>query len=511
MAKFSVTLKAENIGPHHEKNAINAVNIVESNKAIIFAVNGTGKSFISRSFRLAELPLHVCDDLLTISQNDANFKFSITGEDCNKMLGIHLERGKVPVVANNSGFIFHVFNSDYVTDNIRPNYFTPNGDMDGYILGKLQIDLSEDRGKEKTIIADIESLEKHINGVISDAKQDLHNCGVVSNTTELALFSTEELKNPSPVEDVGSYMDVKAKLNKLGSAPEALDDINSIEFEFDTSYFDKMEQILITSFPPSTWDGDFVKYYKENKNFIEHGLERIDSGESVCPFCKRAFDEDALKLIKAYAEYKSNQESQIIGYLNSCLTKIRLLPKILENYNQQVILSRAQLDRIKEYYPSLADYKLSEVEICDSVIRDLNSVSNLIEKKIEDISVCCDEITGRLTSLKMFLDSVRCNNANNNSIIEAGNRTKNRTKTERLKLRRKLCKAKYLECVSALKDSFDKCELKRKELKDLRENIREKEELSKISKREKVYSTLTGTYFYGYYYALRHGYSTLPI
>ena len=151
MAKFTVSLKIENIGPHFGTNIINETKEVESNKAIFYAVNGTGKSFISRSFRLAELPPHLCDDLLTLGQSTAKFTFAITTDLDSKEVSVNLERGKIPSITNTSNLIFHVFNSDFVEDNIKPNHYTPNGNIDGYILGKTQIDLSEEKAKESAL------------------------------------------------------------------------------------------------------------------------------------------------------------------------------------------------------------------------------------------------------------------------------------------------------------------------------------------------------------------------
>ena len=493
MAKFTVSLKIENIGPHFGTNIINETKEVESNKAIFYAVNGTGKSFISRSFRLAELPPHLCDDLLTLGQSTAKFTFAITTDLDSKEVSVNLEHGKIPSITNSSNLIFHVFNSDFVEDNIKPNHYTPDGNIDGYILGKTQIDLSEEKAKESALTVEIKDLERIIDSEISGAKQELHNKGVTSNTTELSLFTKENLKNPPPMNGVGTFADILTQLDKLSRVPESLDDIQQIRLDINTDFFGSVITILTTSYPPSTWDEEFVKYYKENKSFIEHGLEKVNSETSVCPFCKRSLDEDALKLIKLYNEYRSNQESQTIAQLDSYLKKFHTLLDNLDCYNQQVIRAKKQLEQIKEYYPSLLDYKLYEIEISESTKQIFDSISSLIEKKIDNLTLSCEEITEYLKLLKLYFDSVKCTDGNNRSIIDAANRTKNSTKAERLNLRRKLCKAKFLECSSALKDSFGKQELKMKELQELRKSIREKEEQCKISKKEKVYSTLTAT------------------
>lgn len=493
MAKFTVSLNIENIGPHFGTNVINETKEVESNKAIFYAVNGTGKSFISRCFRLAELPPHLCDDLLTLGQNTAKFTFAITTNFGNKEVTVHLERGKIPLVTNSSDLIFHVFNSDFVEDNIKPNHYTPDGNIDGYILGKMQIDLSEEKAKEEALTDEIKDIDKDIDSAINEAKQELYNKGITRNTTELLLFTREHLKNPPQINGVGTFADVLAQLDKLSRVPESLDDIKPIIFDINTDYFESVATILTTSYPPSTWDEEFVKYYKENKSFIEHGVEMVNSGALVCPFCKRSLDEEALKLIKLYNEYKSNRESQIIALLDSYLKKFYLLLDNLQCYNQQVIRAKKQLEQIKEYYPSLLDYNLSEIEINEFTRKTFDSISSLIEKKIDDLTLPCEEIKEKLKILRLYFDSAKHTHDNNRAIIDAANHTKNSTKTERLALRRKLCKAKFLECSSALKDSFVKDELKLKELRELKQIIREKEEQCKISKKEKVYSTLTAT------------------
>ena len=50
--KFWIELHIDGIGPHRDSSRIDFADEVESNKAIFFAPNGTGKTFISRAFRV---------------------------------------------------------------------------------------------------------------------------------------------------------------------------------------------------------------------------------------------------------------------------------------------------------------------------------------------------------------------------------------------------------------------------------------------------------------------------
>ena len=101
--KFKLALKIDNIGPHNGMAKIDFQKEVETNKTIFYAVNGTGKSFISRTFRPAEpnASFDKAEDLLTIGQKKGTFSLTIDVNDDKKDLSVSLERGKTPCIQNN--------------------------------------------------------------------------------------------------------------------------------------------------------------------------------------------------------------------------------------------------------------------------------------------------------------------------------------------------------------------------------------------------------------------------
>lgn len=149
--KFSI----ENIGPHCAGNVLCFDEMVNALKAVYYASNGTGKSFISRTFRLLspDKKDKNADELLTLGQTSGNLNFYVIDNTqappVNKQLSVQIARGNTPVITDSTDYLFHVFNSEYVEENIRPRDYTPDGNIEGYILGKVQIDLTEDRKKER--------------------------------------------------------------------------------------------------------------------------------------------------------------------------------------------------------------------------------------------------------------------------------------------------------------------------------------------------------------------------
>ncbi|MCH5151737.1 MAG: AAA family ATPase [Clostridiales bacterium] len=489
--KFTISLNVENIGPHYDGNKLSFTHEVDSNKSVFFAVNGTGKSFLSKTFRLAEnLETHT-DDLLTIGRNRADFTFSINANNVEKHLSVVLEKYKEPVITNTTGLLFHTFNSDFVEENIKPRNYNPNGDIDGYILGKAQIDLTDEKLREANLVVELNVLNNEIESIISKAKSVLRNAGVTSNTTEMALITRKELEQLKSFDGILTFKEVLTQLEKLRKVPENLSDISIPKFDLDISFLDNIADELITSYPKSEWDEEFVRYYKENRPFIEAGLDKINSDVNCCPFCQRTFDEQALQLIQQYSNYRNNQEAKTIALLDTYAKKVKSLIDLLKDGNAQIVAAQNQLNKLKEYFPSLKDYTLSLIDLNEESIKLFTDIHKLLEIKTNNLVLTFDESYNLIKWLKLFLDTARKNYTLNASILEAANRSKNNTACERLELRRKLCKAKYIECSLELKDKFAKMSSLQSQLESLRLRIKEKEEQVKVSKRDKVYSTLT--------------------
>ena len=77
--KIKFTFKVDGIGPHYD--AIKIDNYIQTSvpQFAIYAENGTGKTFFTRMFALAENGTTLLDNkrLISIGKNKGNFLFSI--------------------------------------------------------------------------------------------------------------------------------------------------------------------------------------------------------------------------------------------------------------------------------------------------------------------------------------------------------------------------------------------------------------------------------------------------
>ncbi len=62
-----------------------------------------------------------------------------------KELKATFDADKLPIVYDDTGLILHVFNSEYVKENLESVRYKPEDKVSGFILGKVNIDLSKEK------------------------------------------------------------------------------------------------------------------------------------------------------------------------------------------------------------------------------------------------------------------------------------------------------------------------------------------------------------------------------
>lgn len=497
---FHISLVAKNIGPHKDFNLCEKVN---SNKIVFYANNGTGKTFLSRTFRLAEEPKKNADDLITVHKKEAEFSFKIVNDNLTKELSVKLNRGNEPIVNNNSGLIFHVFNSDYVNEQIVPNNYTPDGEIDGYIIGKEQIDLSEEKNKEETLRGIIKKYDERIDKYIDSLRKKLTDEGVHGRTTEMSLITREELHRGKIYDDVRTSEQVTCELEKLAQMPEELQDISLPVWSYERSCLDDILIELSVSHSKSEWDEEFVKYYNDNREFITKGLDNPILEKEVCPFCKRELESDALELVKMYSAYREDKESKIVDMFNRYKKALDDLFNAIKNWCHQTSSAQTRFEKFKEYFPSLKSIQITNIEIDEYQQQPFDSLKEAINNKIKDLTLSLDE-KDNINLIKTLLRTItNLHKDNLDSIIKA-NHVKNNINTERLGLRRDLCRSIYMEGKSKLAEAFACFNKAQEEFKKIQKSIKEKEEKIKISKKEKVSNALNSLLklFFGDKYSL---------
>lgn len=502
MADFRFEMSFQGIGPH-----VNSVfdDRMRSINMAIYANNGSGKSFISKSFkRVTDLyTLDKSDENKTeelISKSNAMVRFGekqgnmlmrITADgNVKKELKATFSTGKLPVVDDDTGLILHVFNSEYVKENLESVRYKPEDKVSGFILGKVNIDLSKEKEQLKDLVEKKKEKTEAINAEIKKAQNELKSKGIQSNTKEFTRLNFDLLKSSVPTPEIRSFGCILEKYNALKAMPDNIPDIGCPSSPAVGNIAEKIEEIdklLKTEFSLSNLAESFKSEVREKQNFIEVGTS-LSNGET-CPFCGQKYSQEALDLIDDYNKFLSDVEAKTIK-------KIGTLTMWLQEYLNGIAVfvsknegTKNRFNEVKAYFPSFDDVNLEDFEV-DTLEGAVQSIVAKLSDKKKDISSSCYDIGQEQKIVARFVKYFDETLKSNKRKIDALNSNKNNISTERLTLRKSLCNAKFNELVNSLKDRFTELDALLLKEQNLTKEIEEKEGQAKIDKRKTLISEL---------------------
>lgn len=377
--KIKTHISCENIAPIDNLNREIQLGTL---KVGIFANNGSGKTFISRLFRLAENQTDLVldddnnsptDKLISFGKNNAKFSFSVTDKQGNVKddFEIKLRQGEVPDIPE-TNYLYHTFNQDYVEENIRALGYEKDSEIEGFILGKANIDLKDDEDKLKNIETKGTTLSDQIKSEIREYLNiNINSIQNIKRLTEYGKLNFDEIftsieKDAIPVSK--SFQELLDDYNKIKSVPEKLKDITKVNrLSLGFEQINKIQENCKTSYTLSSLAEEFKTKIKKKQPFIEAGMELLEESK-VCPFCEQDLEQGALLLIDNYTKYLNDTEAKTIklfkAYKKTIEEYIELIKK-LEVFNSKRIL---EFNTYKtKYIPSSSDKELDELEIKDVV------------------------------------------------------------------------------------------------------------------------------------------------
>lgn len=489
MAELTIGLEIENIGPHVK---IDFTGKTSSLKTAIYANNGSGKTFISRLFRLIENPISQnSDKLLSFTKNQGKMKFEVNFKEENKSpivktLELNINRGIAPTISPKLPFIFHVFNSDYVHDNIEALRYKPDGNIEGYILGKTQIDLTKEKKeleeKNKDLATKDEEFKKRVNNqkIILDNK----DFGIRKNISEYTSFIIENIfrKNNLGYTEEKSFEELKKENTTLNTLPDDLPNVAPNSANISTDFFNNLESILKHSYSKSHFAEEFKTKIKSKQGFVESGLKIVV--DSKCPFCEQTFDKNALELIDTYTKYLADEEAKIISQIDTFIKSVDELKKQIDSAYKNSLKSKTDFDDVKKYLPSFKEQNIEVLQDSKSLEDDLSTVILILNDKKNDISksMSIEENIKNIEKLKTDNSNVVINNKK----IDALNKAKNNTNNEKLNIKKRLCKAQYLKTLQSEIKNIDEIVALEEEIQKIKKDIGDKENQVKALKKDKV-------------------------
>jgi hypothetical protein len=515
--KITTILKCQNIAPIE-----NLTKEIKSSslKMGVFANNGSGKTFLSRLFRITEKQEELVldengksptDKLLSFGKNNGTFSFKITDKDGNVKddFSISVNKGQIPIIPDTK-YLYHTFNQDYVEQNIQVLGYEKDSDIQGFILGKVNIDLKDDEDNllkiEKEGKTLSEQVEKEINTYVEENISNIQN---IKRLSEYAYLKPNEIFqgiDKDLYEISKNIEELFADYNKIKSVPENLADIENIDrINIDFTLLNEIKENLNKEFSLSSLAEDFKQKIKSKQVFVESGMKILTkTEENICPFCEQELQENALYLIDNYTKYINDTEAKTIKQFNG---NIELLSKIIDFLKSTENANSKRINSFNEYktkyIPSSEDVELGSINI-EEVKKAIQVFIEIIEEKLKNISkpiavenLIIENIEKHQTLLNSIIDS-------NNEQIDIINAKKNRIGEENKSVRKEICKSAYNHLIETHKTNIKNIFQLREKWKTLDTEIKKKKEQQKVSKKDKVASTIKAVlnYFFSDKYTL---------
>lgn len=494
---ITATLEATDIGPHVSLS--NSLKF-SSLKIGVFANNGSGKTFLSRMFRLLNNPtVESVNKVLSINKKVGSFKFQINEEkdtgNTSESLEIKVSKGNEPEISNLTKYIYHVFNSDYVKENIEEMQFLPDGEVEGYILGKAKIDLTKEKGKLKNLEDQIQEKGVFFRKEVEESKKELDNFKVRKNTAEYKFTYTDVYKGSFDYQDDESFDDLKSLNGLLGAMPDNLEDVTDDMVNINTEFLDDIKLLLKTKYSKSSFAQEFKEKIDSKLRFVSEGISNLSKDKSDwrnCPFCEQELLDDAKKLIDDYVSFLENEESKIKNSITDLISRLSSMKNRLPLALTTQKLLAKQFDDTKKYLPSQNTVVLDEFNDSTEVLKSISIIENLLEIKTADIENVMDSgmYDDEIQVIMDYEESMNKVVLNNNNLISNLNTAKNSSSTEKLNINRRLCKSLYQKLQVDLDASINEIKELIDKKKSLNEQIDKKESQEKVSKKSKIIESL---------------------
>lgn len=498
--KFDFGLRIRNIGPLKD---INLNTKFSTNKTVIYAKNGSGKSFFSRTLQKIEAnDTTISNSLISFGEQKSDLKIEIgPGEkEPTRYFEIELNRdSEANIKLSSDSYILHVFNSRYVEDNIKKRSYAPVEDKlrNGYILGKGNIDLTKEKEELQQKKSEYDNQKEVVENNIQ-ASFDLYKgkfaLGRFSSFKLLLQKKLDDIKEVVHLEGIDEQLALlSTNWEKLRNFPDDVKDIEFLQDFQDTIVNDKIAGRIIQSVPKIKFEDSLEKYIATNRSFIEMGV-KIQNEEGKCPFCHQSLGESAIEIIKAYHNFLDSQEKNMIDFCEKEQGKCSETIENLSNLKNKYDLIKASYESLKAHLVDF-DETLPELTLLEDIKPILSKLSVKLKNKIDntaepvDVDSLIEEYQEKLQELKNLTAII------NSKIIDI-NKKKNKISKQGQELKEEVIKAIEKKLFNS--SEVENLLTKQKEISVLEKSIQEKENTIRKSKQTEILKTLK--YFLNFFF-----------
>lgn len=388
-----ISLQIKGLGPLKNSGLNNEK--IGALQPIIFARNGSGKSFISRAFRLIELfqqnklPI-LANNMISFGENKMNFYFKVHKQDDHghefekQEFSVTCERGNAPTVSNKSDWKVHVFNQDFIRDAVTQQTFT----LDSPVAGEIIV--GEDNNETQGLVTanaklkeECVTLENEINREIQVSREQLNSDKKFSNLNEFKDLKYDKIyeqrvQNHHYEETLKRWEDIK-------SAPENWPTISTVSCELNWDLLIKIKRDLKKTVPISAVCNELKQQIQKHVEFFRKGLSLFDEQQTSCPFCHQSITSEVFtNTIEQYRRYFADEEAKFVEDLSQDKAVLLAVQNKLKETVEKLDSNTLLYDDQKKYFADLVLSNLGTVDCFERMQSNIEKLLKLLEIKINN-------------------------------------------------------------------------------------------------------------------------------
>jgi len=335
---------------------------------LIFARNGSGKSFIARALRHMDgkantsiADIEIPNLLVSEEAETGKGHFKLFEGDA-EIGGIELCIKSSAVSRSNPAYLFHIFSEDYVDDEIRNKLEELDGEITHeIIIGKENAELdtlaTTISSKKNDQVELRQKIDKDFDAARGKLKTDfaiIASLGAFKSLSPDGYFLPVPFSADTSLSSVESLLDSYNVFKTLPPDPTTPDKLE-FDFSFDVR---PAHEVLTTLTSMSTVEESFKARISEKPEFFEFGLSKLRSKKDHCPLCTQELNAVGLDAIAAYKAYFEDEEARHKARIKSAIKGIETATSTVSQLRHNGQKSKIDFDALKEYFPTMKDKDL---------------------------------------------------------------------------------------------------------------------------------------------------------
>lgn len=386
-------ISARHIGPIMSLDA----TLSKNKQNLIFARNGTGKSFLARSLRLLDesalegvTPQDMPNLLVSEESSSKQGTFQLYEDDaCIGSLGLNCTSKTVSFSAPQ--YIFHVFSEDYVDFHLRQKSFELDGEIaHEIIIGQENLTLDEKENESGSVKESLAKSRKTLDEAFASQRKKLQaDFQINASLGSFRSLNTNLYFEASPFSVESSdqrLSQLLASFNKFKSLPNdpnlpTATAPNGLGLDWEIL---NLALARVTS--PSSVAEEVKLKIAEDPDFFRSGLKLATASAKDCPFCTQSLTQAAQFALSKYQEYFEDAEAREKDALMSLVKDVSAARSKVEKWKGKYLTAKSAFDELKAYFPSVQEKKTEdESAALEAIDANLAAILEALEVKQQSL------------------------------------------------------------------------------------------------------------------------------